>query len=784
MTGIGRTIAESTPHPTPLPRPRAGAPNVVVVVLDDVGFAQLGCFGSNLDTPTIDGLAAGGLRYRSFHVTAMCSPTRAATLTGRNHHQVGFGFLPEVPTGFPGYNARIPRSAAALPRLLRDAGYATFAVGKWHLTPRWEANAGGPFGQWPLGLGFERYYGFLSGDANQFAPELVRDNGFVEPPAGPHDGYHLSEDLADQAIRFVVDHRQHQPGKPFLLWFATGAAHAPHQAPPAWLASHAGRFDAGWDAWREEVLTRQRALGIVPADADASDRPAWVTPWADLPTDEQRLYARMMEVYAGFLSHADAQIGRVVSTLASLGVLDNTIICVLSDNGASAEGGPTGSFNEHRFTHDRLDDLDDTLARIGELGGPTAYGHYPWGWAWAGNTPFKLWKRYTWLGGVRTPLVVHWPAGIAARGEVRSQFCHAVDLLPTLLDVTGVEAPASVDGVDQLPLAGRSLRATFDDPEAPAPRSTQYFELLGSRAMYVDGWKATTDHVGQQISVERERLEGSHRFEDDTWSLYRIDDDFAEVHDLADAEPARLAAMVERWWAEAGANQVLPLDDTFIGRAIAMDPNPWPARPTMTYRVEGGPVAEDLLPPLGVGFDLTADVAIAAGSTDHDHDDAARDPLVTPPGTPHVTTEGVIAALGDWNNGFALYVLDGRLVGAFNLFGALTRVEAPAPLAPGEHTVGLHYQRASGGTERRVALSVDGATVAAAELADDLPMRWQIGGTGLSVGRDRGLPVCDDYRAPFAFTGTLEAVTVASHALGAVESAPDAADVARFLHHE
>lgn len=760
MATIGRTIAESTPTQTRLPRPPQGAPNVVVVVLDDVGFAQLGCFGSNLDTPTIDGLAANGLRYRSFHVTAMCSPTRAAVLTGRNHHAVGMGFLPEVPIGFPGYNARIPRSAAALPRLLRDAGYATFAVGKWHLTPRWEATAAGPFTQWPLGLGFERYYGFLSGDANQFAPELVCDNGFVDPPAGPEDGYHLSEDLADRAIRFVVDHRQHQPGKPFLLWFATGAAHAPHQAPPEWLERHRGRFDQGWDGWRADVLARQQDLGIVPPGTEASARPPWVDAWKDLPAENQRLYARMMEVYAGFLSHADAQIGRVVTALEQLGVLDETIIMVLSDNGASAEGGPTGSFNEHRFTHDRLDDVSDTLGRIDQLGTARAYGHYPWAWAWAGNTPFKLWKRYTWLGGVRTPLVVHWPAGIAARGEVRGQFAHAVDLLPTLLDVAGLEAPTTVDGVDQLPLAGASLRPTFDDPEAPAPRDTQYFELLGSRALYADGWKATTNHVGQQLTVEREKLEGSHTFADDRWSLYRLADDFAEVHDRADDEPARLTAMVERWWAEAGANQVLPLDDTFIGRAIAMDANPWPTKPSMTYRVDGGPVAEDLLPPLGVGFDLTTTV------------------------TADADTQGVVGALGDWNNGFALYLLDGRPVAAFNLFGSLTRVAAPEPLTPGSHDLGLHYRRDAGGTARSVSLSVDGETVAAVPLDEDLPMRWQIGGTGLSIGRDRGLPVCDDYRPPFAFTGTLETVEVSSHALGARDHAPDPEHVARLLHHE
>ena len=389
----------------------------------------------------------------------MCSPTRAALLTGQNHHAVGMGFLPEVPISFPGYNGRIPKSAAALPRLLRDAGYSTFAVGKWHLTPRWEVSASGPFTQWPLGLGFERYYGFLAGDTNQWAPELVRDNGFIEPPGNWRDGYHLTEDLTDQALRFVRDAQHATPGKPFLLWYATGAQHAPHQAPAEWIERFRGHFDDGWDRWRETVFARQLELGIVPAGTEPSSRPEWVTPWGELPADHRRLFARMMEVYAGFLAHTDAQVGRLLGGLEEMGLAENTLVVCCSDNGASAEGGPHGSFNELRFTHDRLDVVDETVALLDQLGGPRSYEHYPWGWAWAGNTPFKLWKRYTWLGGVRTPLVVRWPRGIpqAERGAVRSQFCHAVDLLPTVLAVTGVDRPAEVDGVAQRSLDGASI---------------------------------------------------------------------------------------------------------------------------------------------------------------------------------------------------------------------------------------------------------------------------------------------------------------------------------------
>ncbi len=567
MSTIGLTIPESTPTPTDLSRPAAGAPNVVVILLDDVGFAQLEPYGSGIETPAITSLAQGGLRYRNHHVTAMCSPTRAAMFTGQNHHAVGMGFLPEVPIGFPGYTGRIPDTAAALPRLLRDGGYSTFAVGKWHLTPRWEVSASGPFTRWPLGLGFERYYGFLAGDTNQFAPELVSDNGHVEPPRTPAEGYHLTEDLTDRALRFVGDQQQATPNKPFLLWFATGAQHAPHQAPAEWIERFRGRFDHGWDAWRAEVLARQMEMGIIPANTTPSERPPWVQPWDSLDRGRQALFARMMEVYAGFLAHTDDQIGRLLDGLRARGLLDNTLVLLASDNGASAEGGPHGSFNELRFTHDRLDDVHDTIARMDEIGSPTSYSHYAWGWAWAGNTPFKLWKRYTWLGGVRTPLIAHWPARITDGGAVRDQFCHAVDLLPTVLAATGVDRPEDVDGVRQRALDGASLLDSFDDAAAPSPRDRQYFELLGSRAIYSDGWKATTNHVGAQISIERELLEGSRSFDDDRWSLFRLADDFAEVDDLAEAEPDKLAELTAAWWSEAERNQVLPLDDTFTGRA-------------------------------------------------------------------------------------------------------------------------------------------------------------------------------------------------------------------------
>ena len=750
----GTTIPDSTPSFPPVVRAPEGAPNVVVVVLDDLGFGQLGCFGSDIATPNIDRLAAGGLRFNRFHVTALCSPTRAAALTGRNHHAVGMGFLTDIPTGFPGYTARIPPTAAALPRILRDEGWSTFAVGKWHLTPRWEQSASGPFDHWPLGLGFERYYGFLNGDTNQWTPDLVSDNGFVDPPARPEDGYHLTEDLADRAIRLVRDQQHATPDKPFLLWFATGATHAPHQAPQEFIDAYAGQFDDGWEAWRERTFERQVAAGVVPEGTVLPERPPWVPAWDALPEDQRRLFARFMECFAGFLTHTDAQIGRLLDFLDEVGEAENTVVLLFSDNGTSAEGGPHGSFNEHRFTHDMVDDLDDTLARIDDLGGFRAYNHYPWGWAWAGNTPLKLWKRYTWLGGVRTPLIVRWPAGIAAAGEVRDQFAHAVDLLPTVLEACGVAAPGSVDGHPQQPIDGASLVPTFADAAAPEQRRTQYFEMLGSRAIYHDGWKATTDHVGRQLTVELEAIDGSHDYATDHWHLYDLSQDFSEAVDVAAEHPDVAAALEQRWWIEAGRNNVLPMEDGFLNRVSAIEPNPHPKGFRTSYRPGGGGISEDALPPLGAGFRALA--TVTAGDA--------------PPA-------GVLCALGDWSNGWAWYLLDGRPTVAFNIFGELTVVGASSALGAGEHDLLLEYDRAGRG--RAIRLSVDGADVAEGTLPHDLPFRWQIGGGGLLVGRDAGFPVCDDYDTPFELDVPFDGVTFEIPML-----APPPGEVAHALRHE
>jgi arylsulfatase A-like enzyme len=751
---IGRTMAESTPAFEPLPRPPAGAPHVVLIVLDDLGFAQLGCFGSDVNTAAIDAVAAAGVRMNRFHVTSLCSPTRACLLTGRNHHAVGMGFLTDVPIGLPGYNARIPRSAGTLPRLLRDNGYSTFAVGKWHLAPRWEQSASGPFDRWPLGLGFERYYGFLNGDTNQWTPELVRDNGFIDPPRAPDAGYHLSEDLADAAIRMIQDQQHATPAKPFFLYFATGATHAPHHAPPAWIERYRGCFDEGWEVWRQRAFARQMEMGIVPPGTTLTERPSWIPAWDELPAEQRRLFARMMEAFAGFLSHTDAQIGRLLAFLETLGVLDDTLVLVLSDNGASAEGGPIGSLNEHRFIHNRLDDLGDTLKRMDDIGGFRAYNHYPWGWAWAGNTPLRLWKRYTWLGGVRTPLIARWPRRIAG-GQIHAQFCHAVDVMPTVLDAAGIAPPDSLDGITQQPLDGASLLAMFADPDAPAPRRTQYFEMLGSRAIYHDGWKATTDHIGPQLTVEFERVPGSHDLEADHWALFDLGSDFAEAHDVGAQHPERLQTMIELWWTEAGRNNVLPVMDSFLGRVTALEPSPWGPRWRAVLRPGGGPVSEDALPPLGGGFRMLAEVQVGSAA------------------------EGILCALGDWSNGWAWYLLQGKPVITFNILGEVFRYAAAEPVAPGRHTMVVEYEWARKDSSLR--LAVDARPVAGGPLPRRLPLRWQIGGAGLLVGRDRGFPVSDDYQPPFVFTGTVERLVIEVPALAPRDAVQE---TAAALHRE
>ncbi len=753
---LGFAVNDSTPVIPTAPTPPPGAPNVVVVVLDDTGFAQLGCFGSDTATPNFDRLASGGLRYNRFHVTAMCSPTRAAFFTGRNHHAVGMGFLADIPLGYPGYTARRPPSAAPLPRILRDAGYSTMAVGKWHLTPRFERSAAGPFGHWPLGWGFERYYGFLQGDANHWAPNLVSDNHYVDPPGRPEDGYHLSEDLADTAIRFVLDQRHAATGKPFFLYFALGAMHSPHHVAPEWVEPYRGKFDQGWDAWREEAFARQQASGVVPAGTALTPRPPWVESWDSLGTDERRMHARQQEVFAGFLTHTDAQVGRVISALDQLGELENTLLLVFSDNGASAEGGRYGSVNEHRFTARIPESVEDNIAAIDDWGGPRTYNHYSWAWAWAGNTPFRLWKRYTWLGGVRTPLVVHWPREISSRGAIRTQFVHAVDLMPTVLDAVGIEAPVTVDGVTQQRIDGASMRSTFDRDDAPDPRDTQYFELLGSRSIFHAGWKATTDHISSGVLDEEELAIGSRDFDLDHWALFDLDHDFSESNDVSDDHPETTRKLVDLWMAEAGRNQVLPVDDSLVQRLGAFIPATWPAGTDRTFYPGGGPVSDESIPMLFGSFHITATVD-AVGSH----------------------PSGILCALGDLHGGFALFVDHGHLVFTFSRAGDHLEVVGDRPVPAGPITLGVSFEpaerRSSVPPPRRNAFTLfhDRTPVGSIEFSGAIPVAIQHGGAGLRLGSDAGLPVSDRYAPPFAWNGTLHRVRIDTRGAPPVDHAEE-----------
>lgn len=703
----------------------------MAIVLDDTGFGQLGCFGSTIETPHIDRLAAEGLRFNRFHVTAMCSPTRAAFFTGRNAHHVGMGFVADIPLDHPGYTARIPKEAATVARVLRDAGWATRAIGKWHLVPRYERSDAGPFDSWPIGLGFERFYGFLQGDTSQWRPNLVEDNHYLDRQEWP-EGYHLTEDLVDRTIQDLVGLRQAAPGKPTFAYVAMGAMHAPHHVAPAWIERYAGAFDQGWDAWRDTVIDRQRALGVIPNDSEAAPRPPWVEPWDSLSADERRMHARQQEVFAGFLSHTDDQIGRLLQALEERSLLEDTIIMLFSDNGASAEGGRLGSLNEHRFTARVPEDLADNLAALDGWGSPATYNHYSWGWAWAGNAPFRLWKRFTWLGGTRTPLIIRYPGAIDDPGAIRSQLVHVADLAPTILELTGVEAPREVDGVTQLPFDGASIAAVLQDPSAPNPRTTQYFELLGSRSIIHDGFKATTDHVPEGLLDEEALLEGSRNFASDHWSLFDMDADFAEVNDLSESMPKQVAVMESAWLREAEANHVLPLFDTLTSRFAALLGPRWPTGQRAIYEPAGGPVFDEVLPLLLGGFVLTAEIDPAVG-------------------------DGVIAALGDRHGGFSLVIVDGRL--EFTLSDAERVITLRSPHAVPEPTTRLGVAFVPG-EPGSLSLLIEDGPVATCEYNSIFPVAFQHGGAHLRLGYDVDQPVSSSYEAPFRLDGTVRRVIV------------------------
>ncbi|MEQ1785781.1 MAG: arylsulfatase [Acidimicrobiales bacterium] len=708
---VGRTIPESQGWWPPLPQPPEGAPNVVIVLLDDVGYAQFGCYGSDIATPCFDSLAAGGHRYSNFHTTALCSPTRACLLTGRNHHSNGMARIVEFASGFPGYNATIPHENGFLSEILVRNGYATFAVGKWHLTPATETTMGSPRDKWPLGRGFERFYGFMGGETDQYHPELVYDNHHVEPPRSPEDGYHLTEDLADQATLFLKDLRATRPDKPFFLWFTPGACHAPHQAPASYIEQYRGQFDKGWDAWRDDVFARQVASGLLPAGTRLSERPSWVPAWDTLSADEQTLYARMMEVYAGFLTHTDAQVQRVLDFIDELGELDDTIVIVMSDNGASAEGGVKGSFNEQYFFNFVPESLEENLRRVDDLGTPLANNHYPWGWAWAGNTPLKRFKRDTHEGGVADPLIVHWPKRLGA-GGTRHQYVHAIDVMPTLLDLIGIEPPEVIAGIEQSPIEGVSFAPSLTDGDAASRHVTQYYEMLGSRALYHDGWKSVVFHPTPFTAYDGTDV--SKPFDDDIWELYHVAEDFSEVDDLAEKEPEQLEKMQALWWEEAAKFQVLPLNN---------QPGKFGDRRYRRERYELypgiGPLPEAVAPNLrGRAFMMAAALDVPAAGP----------------------VEGTIVAHGSHSGGYALYLQGRRLHFAYNFVGTTTTVvSASVELPVGQHEARVVVSTGADGASD-VALFYGDVPVGEGTIPRRTPVTY--GMTGFAVGYQPGAAIC------------------------------------------
>jgi arylsulfatase len=748
---IGRTVRESSPAwPAPL-RARPGAPNVLFIVLDDTGFGHLGCFGSPIHTPNLDHLAAKGLRFNNMHTTALCSPSRSCILTGRNHHSNAMACITEGATGYPGSNGLIPFENGFLSEILQLNGYNTFALGKWHLTPTEQCSAAGPYDRWPLGRGFERYYGFLGGDTHQYYPDLVYDNHQVKPPRTPEEGYHLTEDLVDHAIEFVADAKQVAPDKPFFMYFAPGAMHAPHQAPREFIDRYKGRFDDGWDVYRQKAWERQLAMGIIPQGTRLSARDPDVAAWDGLGAAEKRLYARMMEVFAGYLEHTDQQIGRLVDFLAQVGVLDDTIVMVVSDNGASAEGGPHGSINENLFFNNVPETLEDNLRAIDGLGGPDYFNHYPWGWAWAGNAPFRRWKRETYRGGVSDPFIVHWPKGIEGKGEIRTQYAHVIDMVPTVLELLGLEAPHAIRGVTQSPIQGVSLAAAIKDANAENKHHTQYFEMFGHRSVYHDGWRAVCPLPGPSFAEagigfgELELTEEKLRELDATgWELYDLGADFCETQNLAGQHRDKLVEMIAIWYAEAGKYDVLPIDSRGTMRLVEERPQLARARNLYVFYPGTSVVSNKIAPRLtNRRHAITATVDLKDGA------------------------DGVLVAQGSASGGYVLYLKDHRLHYDYNYLGLQHfQVATDATVGEGKHELRLEFEPMGApdlahgkGTPARANLYVDGRLAGQGDLPVTIPL--EIGITdGLSCGRDEGSPVSPDYPAPFQFSGALEKIVV------------------------
>jgi arylsulfatase len=724
-------------------RPPANAPNVLVILLDDVGFGASSAFGGPCATPTAERLAAGGLKLNRFHTTALCSPTRQALLTGRNHHTVGMGGVTEIATSAPGYNSIRPNTCAPLAETLRLNGYATAQFGKCHEVPVWETSPMGPFDAWPTGGGgFEYFYGFIGGETNQFYPAIYEGTTAIEPPATPEDGYHFTDDMTDKAIGWIRQQKALTPDKPFFVYYAPGATHAPHQAAPEWSERYRGRFDQGWDALREEILERQKDLGVVPPDTELTARHEEIPAWADMPEELKPILARQMEVYAGFLEHTDHHIGRLVDALADLEVLDDTLIYyIIGDNGASAEGTINGTFNELFVLNGmaQLETPEFMAAQIDKFGGPEAYNHYAVGWAHAMDTPYQWTKQVAshW-GGTRNGTIVHWPRGIGSRGEVRQQFHHVIDVAPTILEAAGIPEPNSVNGVPQLPYEGVSMIYAFDDSNAAERHTTQYFEMFCNRGIYHEGWTAVTRHSTPWLMTEE-----LPSFEDDVWELYDTASDWSQAHDLAPEMPEKLAELKQLWHDEAVKYNVLPLDDRRIERFnsdLAGRPELVRGPSQLMFRGMRRLSENTVLNIKNKSHAVTAQIQVPAGGV-----------------------EGVVISQGGAFAGWSLYVKAGVPKYVYNLLGVQRfEVAGTSEIPPGTHQVRMEFDYDGGGLAKggTVSLYIDGQPAGAGRVEATVPMAFSADET-CDVGSDTGSPVTPDYTPESSrFTGKIEWVQI------------------------
>ena len=733
----GLTVMDAKPPKIEPVRAPKDAPNVVIVLLDDVGFGATATFGGPVATPATDTLAKEGLRYNQFHTTALCSPTRAALLTGRNHHAVGNGVITEFATSYDGYNSIIPKSAATVAQVLQQNGFSTACYGKWHNTPVWEVSPAGPFDRWPTSLGFDEFYGFMGGEAHQFFPGLFHGTTPIERPEHA-ENYHLTTDLVDQAVAWMTRQKAAAPDRPFFIYFAPGATHAPHHVAPEWVKPYEGRFDQGWDRLREETFARQQKLGVIPKDAKLTPRHESMPAWDSLDANRKKIAARLMEVYAGFLAHTDHEIGRLTQGIKDLGQWDNTLfITIIGDNGAAAAGGLYGCFNEMVALNGLQENPDVVLKKLAEFGGPKASNEYAVGHAWAMDTPFQFTKQFaSHFGGTRNPMIVTWPKRIADKGGLRTQFHHVIDVVPTIYEAVGVPAPESVDGIQQMPLHGASMLYSFDNAKAPSRRKTQYFEIQGARAIYHDGWMAATYHNKVQWAPMK-----LPPFDQDKWELYQIDADFSQADDLAAKHPQKLKELQDLFLREAKANNVLPLDDRGPNRIVGSGrPSLVGDRTSFTLGAGAVRMPEDMIrSTFNRSYTITASARIPA----------------------EVEAKGVLLAAGGYFGGLSLYVKEGRPHFTYNYFGSdYTTIAGQEKLPAGVLTVRYEFTYDGGGLGKggTAKLFVNGKPAADGKVPATVPLGFSADET-LDVGEDTGTPSAD-YECPFRFTGKIDKVTV------------------------